>query len=1041
MNNIIKKPTPNLTQPAIQTLPRHAPTVKNLIKPKQLVEIPVGPVISQVISTPVIQNNSIEYALPQIPTILQIQPLNVGSTGLAGITGTQILNTIAQTNFNPTTNYFNVDGSTLDNLTVKNLYATNISMTGPTGTFINNNDTILNTLTVTSGDILMDDEIGRHLLQSIGGDLYYDTSLLARSSDIQEISDWSDYPALFDVDMNQKSLYNTKTIVFKGVGGITGATGVTGFTGFTGPSGPTGGILTTNSSNQLTYNGEIIYGGTGGNVANWSFYPCSNTGPSGATGLGGIQMNSLDINNLNRIYFNTAVPALGGASINGLNDIYFSYATALAKLAGITNVNNIAFWNPQYPALPLFYANMYSKVLTYKNVDKTYIATDTSLSVPAIYLNGTAIGPQALAGGKLECLGSNAEFVTVNGTPCPAVWSQFPCSEPSLNMNHKIIVSCNSIDFAYDVNGPFNLLGINAQGQLTTNGQVINAGANVAQWAQYPATQDVSLNNNDITFIQNVVFRNNNNNNTLTTDGNNQLIYNGQVVTTGQGGNVANWAQYNANNDVNIPSDYRLTINANNDLDFYKDTILNTNIYHGVATNLFFSPDFISYPTTFQVGSLTEPAREISLNAGVEGIGINTLESVITIDAGAAVLINAGGAITMETEAEINLTGLLTTFEIADWNVTAGAVTMEVAEFSVVSDANINLTGTDTTFEFGEWNITAGATTIEAGAIVGDVGDVTLTTGSTQFLSEGFAVASPAGAVTINGLTTTVSGGAVTFGAGVVTIASGGLVVGAGGVTVNSGGIAVTAGGIALTGGALTVSGSVANLNGGVSTTDINASGTIRTSALSGPTGSTASLTNIASIAGPTGGAVLSNIASLAGPTGGAVLTNIGSLAGPTGGAVLSNIASINNTGTITTTNASVTNTLTVNKLSGVNQSILPLSDSVMLYNTVTNVLTYAPNMQKIEVNNTTGVQLTETLKGITYILTTTGGTFNFDVSLLSLGDNGLFIYVKNGTTSNITITSSSGSVGGVTTTLYAGSGNNASLCIVNWNGSQLFLY
>ena len=1007
MNNIIKRPTPDLTPPIIQTLPQYAPTVKNLNVPEQGIAIPIRSVSPELISTPVFQNNNIDYVLPQTQTILKIQSSDTDSTGNTGIAGTTISNTIAQTNFNPTTNYFSLEGSTFDKLTVNNLFATNISMTGPTGTFINNNDTILNTLTVKSGDIVMIDEVGTHNLKAIDGDLFYDAELLARAGDIQEIAEWSLYPAFNNVNMEQQSLFNTHSLVFKGVGGITGITGPSGSTGITGP---TGGILTTNSSNQLTFNGNVIYGGTGGNVANWSLYPCSNTGPSGATGLGGIQMNGLDINNLNRIYFNTAVPGLGGASINGLNDIYFSYATALAKLAGISNVNNIAFWNPQYPGVPLFYANMYSKILDYRGTLNTYIATDTKLSVPAIYLNGTAIpGTQALAGGKVECLGADAQYVTVNGGPCPAVWSQFPCSEVSLNMNHKQIVSLRQVDFAYDENGPFNLLSINADGQLTTNGQVINSGANVSEWAQYPANQAVSMADFNITNLNELIFQNNNN--TLTTDGNNDLVYNGQVVTTGGGGNASNWAQYDANHDVIIPSAYRLTINAENDLDFYKDTILNTNIYHGVATNLFFSPDFISYPTTFQVGSLTEPAREISLNAGVEGIGINTLESVITIDAGLSIIMNAGGAITMEAVGDINVTGVVTTFEIGEWNVTAGATTMEVAEFSVTSAGNLNLTGSLTTFEFGEWNITAGATTIEAGAIVGTVGDVTLTTGATEFISEGFAVASPAGAVTINGLTTTISGGAVTFGAGVVTIASGGLVVGSGGVTVNGGGIAVTAGGIALTGGALTVTGSVANLNGGVSTTNINASGKITTSQIAGPTGSSASLTNIGSIAGPTGS-----------------------------GAVLTNIASINNTGTITTNNEVVNGNLSINTLTGVSQTNL-VSDSVMLYNTVSNTVKYAPYMQRLTVNNNTGVPLTEATKGITYILTTAGSTFNFDVTGLNTNDNGLFVYVKNGTTHNITITASSGSVGGVTTTLYAGSGNNASLCIVTWNGSQLFLY
>jgi hypothetical protein len=145
MNNIIKRPTPNLTPPIIEKLPQYKPTVKNLNAPKQRIAIPVRSVSPELISTPVFQNSNINYALPQTQTILKIQSSDTGSTGNTGTAGTTISNTIAQTNFNPTTNYFNIEGSTLDNLTVKNLFATNISMTGPTGTFINNNNTILNT--------------------------------------------------------------------------------------------------------------------------------------------------------------------------------------------------------------------------------------------------------------------------------------------------------------------------------------------------------------------------------------------------------------------------------------------------------------------------------------------------------------------------------------------------------------------------------------------------------------------------------------------------------------------------------------------------------------------------------------------------------------------------------------------------------------------------------------------------------------------------------------------------------------------------------
>jgi hypothetical protein len=58
----------------------------------------------------------------------------------------------------------------------------------------------------TGGSIEFIDASGSHLLESIDGNLFFDTELLAKASDIQDVADWSLYPALATVDVNGETL-------------------------------------------------------------------------------------------------------------------------------------------------------------------------------------------------------------------------------------------------------------------------------------------------------------------------------------------------------------------------------------------------------------------------------------------------------------------------------------------------------------------------------------------------------------------------------------------------------------------------------------------------------------------------------------------------------------------------------------------------------------------------------------------------------------------------------------------------------------------
>lgn len=69
------------------------------------------------------------------------------------------------------------------------------------------------------GKIYFYDASGQHLLESIDGNLYFDTELLAKASDIQDVADWALYPALADVDVDKQRLYNVGVLEIDTSGG------------------------------------------------------------------------------------------------------------------------------------------------------------------------------------------------------------------------------------------------------------------------------------------------------------------------------------------------------------------------------------------------------------------------------------------------------------------------------------------------------------------------------------------------------------------------------------------------------------------------------------------------------------------------------------------------------------------------------------------------------------------------------------------------------------------------------------------------------
>lgn len=162
-----------------------------------------------------------------------------------------------------------------------------------------------------NGEVLLNDASGTQLLHSIDANLYYNNELLAKANDIQDVGDWSLYPAIATVELAGQNIIQA--------GDISGASAhITSITttnlGFAGATGTTlslsgaasvgslnsGGIINATShqiqnatavtigpsavgtlsspdGTVLTWNGNAITTGTEGDAANWANYPAINT--------------------------------------------------------------------------------------------------------------------------------------------------------------------------------------------------------------------------------------------------------------------------------------------------------------------------------------------------------------------------------------------------------------------------------------------------------------------------------------------------------------------------------------------------------------------------------------------------------------------------------------------------------------------------------------------------------------------------------------------------------------------------------------------
>jgi hypothetical protein len=167
----------------------------------------------------------------------------------------------------------------------------------------------------TTGLVQLVDASGTHQLQAIAGDLFYDNELLAKANDIQNVADWSLYPALQATDLNQFALNNVESVELDTAGGVpvtltsnaggqvlangvplttqadvsgavsqwstffavssidaSGQTVVNASSVGIGAAGANGTLTTSGGGTNLLFNGAAISTGTGGDVSQWSTF-------------------------------------------------------------------------------------------------------------------------------------------------------------------------------------------------------------------------------------------------------------------------------------------------------------------------------------------------------------------------------------------------------------------------------------------------------------------------------------------------------------------------------------------------------------------------------------------------------------------------------------------------------------------------------------------------------------------------------------------------------------------------------------------------
>ena len=182
-----------------------------------------------------------------------------------------------------------------------------------------------------NGQVILQDASGSQILQAIGGDLFFNEELLAKASDLQDISEWSDYPVLnpAGVNFDGNPLVNASTITasgdISGGGKITIAGDISG-------------------GGKITIAGDISGGG--------ALSVSGVLSGSGVTVTGALQGGSLSVTGAAAVGSVASMGAVSGTTITGSGAVQGASLTTTGGLdmtnsainrASSVNISNAGF--------------------------------------------------------------------------------------------------------------------------------------------------------------------------------------------------------------------------------------------------------------------------------------------------------------------------------------------------------------------------------------------------------------------------------------------------------------------------------------------------------------------------------------------------------------------------------------------------------------------------------------------------------------------------------------------------------------------------
>jgi hypothetical protein len=394
-------------------------------------------------------------------------------------------------------------------------------------------------------------------------------------------------------------------------------------------------------------------------------------------------------------------------------------------------------------------------------------------------------------------------------------------------------------------------------GNLYFNNQLLAQANNIqdiADWSLYPALQTINADNNGINNTGNISFGNNTN--ILSVNGGNQLLYNGNIISSLAGVNALNTLTGNltlsstnpatltvandiANNIINLTVPTTIsgvssinTLTGNLTLLSTNPATLTVDTYSGNNTVTFTVPpsavpapvDWANYPA---INAVSIPDKNLNMTTSTPGIAYN--KATLNADVDIGTLTNAPLRPDFNAYCgTVTFGGLTTPLTAMNINSIGPVSVNSILGISIAGGGGVSVTG-------------GGAVTVNS------VGGVLVDGG---------------GAISING-----AGGVSIIGTGLLSIASGGVLVSGGGIAINAGGMTISAGGLGVLGGTLAV-GTLSGAGGGVNIfgSDIQmipvgtATASIKTNLIAGYTVGGLAITDVATINGlpypPAGGSV-----------------------------------------------------------------------------------------------------------------------------------------------------------------------------------------